>query len=143
MTMRKTIVPILVFCLLVPLSGYGQRKDTASDHTLGFLNGRIWKAMSPAGKTAYLAGFYDGVIAGKSEVFAEKIVVKNAAGKTYESTLTPRELMIELDTFYLNTANVLIPIPFAIQYVARKSKNEKQKELDKFLNWARKASTGI
>jgi len=94
--------------------------------TGGQINGRGWKALGKA-KVAYLMGLQDGLAAGLIQgsfakggqgITSEEFQTEFFKVIPYKSNLD--ELISEIDSFYEEAANVLIPVRGAVEWVAEK-----------------------
>ena len=103
--------------------------------TGGQMNGRGWKTLGKA-KVVYLLGLEDGLAAGlihgsfakggqgiTSEEFQKEFF------KVIPDRFTRDEVISEIDGFYEDAANVLIPVRGAVEWVAEKMKGASPAEL--------------
>lgn len=111
-------------------------KDTDTYKTLGMDNGRFWNGLNPAAKIGFLAGFVDGrifwtlmICAARSATVtkpdAEFITVDDECVRRmgeddtgFKGDVRTRDVVPALDKFYSEPANLLIPLPFAMEIIA-------------------------
>jgi hypothetical protein len=107
----------LVLMLLVGLYSsvsYDQVPTYDQARTQGMINGRVWRIIGPC-KSAFVEGFVDGLMTGAA----------TGKGQLDEITTTKfnyGEIASEIDKFYEETLNVVIPVPMAYVWVIQKLK---------------------
>lgn len=126
------LVTLLIFWAS-PVTVQGQRIDN-DDFTLGRTNGRGYLKLDMQARVALLAGIDDGMVflADEGIVPIEKVNRYTVPGFYVSDFAT------QLNAFYKDTANIRIPVTYAYNYAARKSKGESPRDLENFLANLRK-----
>ena len=104
--------------------------------TNGQLNGKFWQSADEAEKLVYLRAFDDGVMAGQAALAIalgpipnESQAVRSVGQRYRASGSTLAERMAELNRLYAHQENLLVPIPFALEYCAEKLRGDVNSDL--------------
>jgi hypothetical protein len=118
---RWLLLPLAV--ILVGANVTGQ-DSSGNEYTNGYPNGRFWEVLSNFEKVMYLRGFRDGLTLGAAgEVIPPKKVIEAMSEATdgyYAERFTYAVDVKEIDKLYAAGENILIPIPGALNYCAKK-----------------------
>lgn len=131
--MRKAMVPISVFCLLIPILNAQESQNNSLSRNNGYLTGKAWKEWAEDLKTGYIIGFYDGLRYPSS--------VSNLDTDLFHTSLNYGEIRIEVDSFFKEGTNGPLPIFVALRYVSQKAKGATAGELEEYLTTVRKVYT--
>lgn len=121
--------------LVLNLATFSQR-STESDTSGAGLNGWGWDTLSRLEKSQYVSGLYEGVwslgeelnlsLPDQQKVISEKVLA-------YLTRQRLADLILQVDSFYQDRANVKIPVSDVVQWVAAKNNGKSDKELDNLL----------
>jgi hypothetical protein len=128
--MRKAMVPILAFYLLIPILNAQEATDNSLSRNNGYLTGKAWKEWTEDLKTGYIIGFYDGLRYPSS--------VANLDTELFHSALNYGEIRAEVDSFFKEGINGPLPIFVALRYISQKAKGAATGELEEYLITVRK-----
>lgn len=93
-----------------------------NQRTLGFLNGRTWNAANADMKVSYMTGLLEMIMLTPD---ADML-------KYFGRNLTTAENSKAVDRFYEEPENLNIPVPFALQIVAKKANGESPDAVENF-----------
>ncbi len=115
----------LLLLSLSPTGGYSQDRPkvsviqedrTVPDYTGGFVNGHLWGTMPHDVKVFFVIAFEEGRITA-----CEKFCKFSPISPELSGNFDYSGLVSEIDRFYAETANVLIPVYAARAWVAKKA----------------------
>jgi hypothetical protein len=108
-------------------------------------NGYLWGYMTMDKKILYVQGFMQGIEIGSAEALydrhgagdqtTEAMIVQytQKVRERYQGISTIREVVLGVDRFYRDPANVWVPISFAMKYFAAKKSGSDMKSWDSWL----------
>lgn len=115
-------LPLSLIVLIVGAAAGGQDSSTY-EYTNGYPNGRFWAVLTDTEKLMYLRGFRDGLTLGAAGVVSLPKALDAMTEMTndyYANRFTISDHIKEIDKLYSNRENILLPIPAALNYCAKK-----------------------
>lgn len=107
-----------------------QNGASALTETHGYLNGRTWVKLNDSGKLWLVYGIHDGTTSAfavaVAKVETDSIAVKKieALGKFWQASFSYGEVVREIDRFYKEPANAVIPVAIAFAFALRRLRGE-------------------
>ena len=125
----KTLLLVVTLTLTPSSIAFGQPNDT----TDGWLNGTGWESYERTEKSTYVYGLYQGILTLEADLDLalpnqRKLIREKVTGYVARQSL--KDFVTQIDDFYKDRANVRIPVPKAVFWVAQKIKGKSTKELD-------------
>jgi hypothetical protein len=146
--LRWAWIVVLFICLFSSFS-MGQEISKSTLYT-GEINGRVWKAMEDY-NVLWLRGYEEGIAKGiyeatRSNVTKDKFeaeLLKVRDKTSIPQNLTIRDVASEIDKFYKESSNVLIPVSSVRDWVIKKMNGATPSELQASLVALRRKANGI
>lgn len=129
---------LLAAFLLVPAAdGYAQG---------GQIDGTVWKQLDINNKSLFTAGYFLGIqvfskYAPSSCSTCEAACMDEASAKLVPSGMSIPDVIKQIDSIYAEEGNKVIPVQYALNLVAKKSKGMSEEDFKAAVNDARVGST--
>lgn len=91
-------------------------------------DGRMWRAVSDRDNGTYILGFLNGIRVGGGEILGVKI----------SKTLTPLEYVEEINSFYSDPKNRILPVTAVVAIVSAAANGAKPEDIQNLIADARK-----
>lgn len=146
---RKESVVAILLCICVPALIFPAAAMGADDRAVAkfvgkhWVNGRSWDKLDYPGKLGFVCGLFDGITLFWSMAESSSTVKKGGLNSTYNSlsiptSLTVGDVVMGMDEFYKDTANLPLPAVCAYIYYVKKARGDSGEAIEKRLGVWRK-----
>lgn len=143
-SLAAVLLFVLLPALLFPSVSKGA-DDRAVVKFVGknWVNGRSWDKLDYPGKLGFVCGLFDGITLFWSLAEGGVVLKKGSLNSTYNSlsipaSLTVGDVVMGMDEFYKDTANLPLPAVCAYLYYVQKARGDSGEAIDKRIGvWRR------